>query len=387
MTQLTEVEIHGEVASGFEGVREAFAENFTQRSELGASVAVVRGGEVLVNLWAGWVDAEHTGRWQADTLTNVWSATKGLVATCAHMLVDQGELDLDTPVARYWPEFAAAGKAAIPVRWLLSHRAGLPGVDAPLTVADLLDWEKVTALLAAQRPMWEPGTANGYHAMSFGYLVGEVIRRVSGQSVGTFLAERVAGPLGADLHIGVPAERLPDCSLLRGPRTPAELQAALNAALAKHPASAAAFVNPASGAEDANKDDWRLAQIPAGNGHATALGLATLYGALADGSERILSVAAVEAARCPQHRSRDVVLGRDSVYALGFVPNADNRSFGPSPASFGHDGYGGSSGCADPQTGIGFGYVMNQMNPVVRDDPRKMALLAAVHTCLEKENA
>jgi CubicO group peptidase (beta-lactamase class C family) len=208
--------IRGFVAPGYEAVRDVFAENFTARGELGAGVAVLAHGEPVVSLWAGWADEARTRPWQPDTLVHVWSTTKAMTALCVHILMDRGELDPDAPVARYWPEFAAAGKASIPLRWVLSHRAGLAGLDVPVSVHDLQDWEKMTSLLAVQAPLWEPGTVSGYHAVTFGYLAGEVVRRVTGQTLGQFFAAEAAGPLGADFHIGLGPDNLPRWADLAG---------------------------------------------------------------------------------------------------------------------------------------------------------------------------
>jgi CubicO group peptidase (beta-lactamase class C family) len=266
-----DVQINGTVADGYELVRDAFAANFAERGEIGASVAVVAGGETVVNLWAGWADPAGTQPWQAGTLTNVWSTTKAMTSLCVAILMDRAGLDPDTPVARYWLEFAAAGKADIPLRWVLTHRSGLSGLATPVTVADYLDWEKITCLLAAQQPLWEPGTASGYHAITFGFLVGEVIRRVTGQTLGEFFAAEVARPLDADFYIGLPEADLPRCGSLQGVRPSEEEQSALAAAYANaHPAALAALLNPALTGDEANDPGWRRAEIPAANGHGTA---------------------------------------------------------------------------------------------------------------------
>jgi CubicO group peptidase (beta-lactamase class C family) len=341
-------------------------------------------GETVVDLWAGRADPERTTEWRADTLTNVWSATKGMTAICAHQLVDAGELDVSAPVTRYWPEFGAEGKGDIPVRWLLSHRSGVTGVgvEHPVTVDDLYDWSTITSLLAAQRPLFEPGTASGYQALSYGYLVGEVIRRVTGQTVGQRIAETVAGPLGADFHIGLADADLDRCSVLAEPPPDPALESALAAAFANAgPAALAALANPRPQGRHANVTAWRQAEIPSANGHGTARALATVYGALADGSQRLLSTETLAAARAGQGRGVDLVAGVGGEFALGFTLGSEENSFGPNPMAFGHDGFGGSTGFADPESGVGFGYAMNQMGPLLRDDPRKMALVAALYDC------
>lgn len=377
--------VRGTCAPGFEAVREEFTRNFAERGEVGAAVSATVNGEVVVDLWAGWTGPERTRSWESDTLTNVWSATKGITAIAANQLADRGELDLDAPVATYWPEFAAAGKAEIPVRWLLSHRSGVTGValEHPLTATDLYDWERVTKLLAAQEPFFEPGSVSGYQAVSYGFLVGEVVRRVTGGTVGEFVAHNIAGPTGADFLIGVSDADLARCSELLEPPADPERDSAMAAAFAAAgPAPQAALLNPQPLGRHANVPEWRKAELPSVGGHGTARALATIYGALADGSERLLSAEGLHNARQGQGRCVDAVAGVGGEFALGFTLGSEERSFGPNPLAFGHDGFGGSTGFADPEHGVGFGYVMNQMGPLLRDDPRKMALLTAVYEAL-----
>jgi len=375
--------IHGTCAAGFEPVREAFAENFAERDEIGASVAVAVGGEPVVNLWAGWADPGRTREWQEDTLTNVWSTTKAMTSLCAHILIDRGELDQDAPVARYWPEFAAGGKAEIPVRWIMGHKSGLTGLSVPVSVEDYYDWEKITDLLARQEPLFPPGSTTGYQAMTFGFLVGEVIRRITGQSCGTFFASEIAGPLGADFHIGLPGTELDRCSELLGVRPSEDEQAALAQAFANAaPAAQAALLNPMLTGDEANADDWRMAELPAANGHGTALGLVTVYGTLTDGSERLISAKTLQAARAGQGRFTDVVLGFPLEFGLGVALSGPEGHYGPNPAAFGHDGFGGSTVCADPEAGVAFAYVMNRMGMNLADVPRKTALIDAVYRSL-----
>jgi CubicO group peptidase (beta-lactamase class C family) len=373
-------EIHGTCAAGYEPVREAFAANFAERDEIGASVAVAVRGDPVVNLWAGWADPDRTRAWQPDTLTNVWSTTKAMTALCAHLLIDRGELDPDAPVARYWPEFAGGGKAEIPVRSIMSHQSGLTGLAAGVSVEDYYDWEKITSLLAGQEPLFPPGSTSGYQAITFGYLVGEIIRRISGQTCGSFFAEEIAGPLGADFHIGLPEADLGRCSVLLGVRPSEDQQAALAQAYANaHPAALAALVNPALTGDEANAREWRMAEIPAANGHGTALGLVTVFGTLTDGSGRLISAKTLQAARAGEGRHTDLVLGFPLEFGLGFGLSGPEGHFGPNPAAFGHDGFGGSAVGADPEAGIAIAYVMNRMGMNLVDDPRKMALIDAVY--------
>lgn len=380
---VTGTQLHGICAPGFEPVRETFAENLTRRGELGASVAVVAGGEPVVNLWAGWADPARARPWQPDTLTNVFSTTKAMTALCVHVLMDRAGLDPDHPVAYYWPEFAAAGKSGITVRWVMNHRSGLAGFTAPVTVADLMDWEKMTALLAAQEPLWEPGTVTGYHSLTFGYLAGEIVRRITGQSLGRFFAAEVAGPAGADVHIGVASGDLARCSVLQQSRLPPdERDVRRRAFAAAHPAAAAVLSNPVLPDGVANDPAWRQAEIPAANGHATALGLATIFGTLVDGSQRLITAETLRAATAGHGRCTDLVLRMPLDFGLGFMLSGPERHFGPNPAAFGHDGSGGSTVCADPEQGLAFAYVMNRMGRDVADDARKMALIDALYESL-----
>ncbi|QHC33225.1 serine hydrolase domain-containing protein [Streptomyces sp. HF10] len=381
--------VHGFCAPRFAAVREAFEENFRARRELGAAVAVTLGGETVVDLWGGWADTARTRAWERDTLVNVWSTTKGPVALCAHLLADRGLLDLDAPVARYWPEFAAAGKEKVLVRHLLSHRAGLCGLRRPHSVQDLYDWELTTARLAATEPWWEPGTRSGYHAVTYGFLVGEVVRRITGLKPGAFLEREVTGPLGIDFSVGLPVGEYgraaeltyaPDTS--DDERSPAFRQ--------WNRLTLAAMANPAIGPVQANTPAWRAAEVPAGNGHGTARAVAALYGVFAGrgsfGGRRILSPEAAERVREGQGSCVDLVLGAGlggaSEAGLGLWLSGPQGAYGPNPRAFGHDGFGGSCGLADPEAGVSLGYVMNRMGPRVMDDPRKMALIDALYGAL-----
>ncbi|MEV5387629.1 serine hydrolase domain-containing protein [Streptomyces sp. NPDC052721] len=385
----TDARIHGHCDPRFAAVREAFAENFRERGELGAAVAVTVAGETVVDLWGGWADAARTRPWARDTVVNVWSTTKGPVALCAHILADRGLLDLDAPVATYWPEFAAEGKERVLVRHLLSHRAGLSGPREPHTLEELYDWELTTARLAAMAPWWEPGTRSGYHALTYGFLVGEVVRRVSGLRPGAFLAREVTGPLGLDFTVGLPERDSGRAAeLVRPPTASRSEQAAVFSQLA--PAALAALTNPLVGAAEANSPAWRAAEIPAANGHGTARAVAALYGVFAGrgsyGGRRILSREAAERVREGQGRCRDLVLGAgfegETEVGLGLWLSGPQGSYGPNPRAFGHDGFGGSCGLADPDAGVSLGYVMNRMGPHIANDPRKTALVNALYSAL-----
>ncbi|MFE6624942.1 serine hydrolase domain-containing protein [Streptomyces sp. NPDC057740] len=384
-----EAAVHGHCDPRFAAVRTAFEANFRERGELGAAVAVTVGGETMVDLWGGWADAARSRPWQRDTLVNLWSTTKGPTALCAHILADRGLLDLDAPVAAYWPEFAAAGKEQILVRHLLSHRAGLSGLREPHSLQQLCDWELTTQRLAAMEPWWAPGTRSGYHALTYGFLVGEAVRRVSGLLPGAFLEREVTGPLGIDFAIGLPQKEAGRAAeLVQPPAASSSEQAAIFSQLA--PAALAALANPAVGAAQANSPEWRAAEIPAANGHGTARAIAALYGIFAgrgtyDG-HRVLSPAAAERVREGQGSCRDLVLGagfeNETEVGLGLWLSGENGSYGPNPRAFGHDGFGGSCGLADPEAGVSLGYAMNRMGPHIADDPRKMALIDAVYGAL-----
>jgi CubicO group peptidase (beta-lactamase class C family) len=381
--------VHGHCDARFAAVRTAFEENFQGRDELGAAVTVTLDGETVVDLWGGWADAARTRPWERDTLVNVWSTSKGPTSLCAHILADRGLLDFDAPVAAYWPQFAAAGKESVLVRHLLSHRAGLAGLREPHDLAQLCDWELTVERLAAQEPWWEPGTRSGYHALTFGHLVGEVVRHVSGLRPGAFLEREVTGPLGIDFTIGLPEKEADRAAeLVHPPVASSSEQAAIFAQLA--PAAVAALTNPLVGATEANTAGWRAAEIPAANGHGTARAVAALYGIFAGrgayGSRQVLSPEAAERVREGQGSCRDLVLGagfeHETEAGLGLWLSGPTGSYGPNPRAFGHDGFGGSCGLADPESGLSLGYVMNRMGPHIADDPRKMALVDALYSAL-----
>jgi len=370
--------IAGRVAPGFEPVRDAFAANFHAGRELGASFAVVRDGEVVVDLWGGWCDRARTRPWRADTLANVWSTTKGLAALCVALLVDRGVLDYEAPVAKSWPEFAAAGKGALTVAELMSHQAGLSGAAVPVTLRDLADHAKMAALLAAQTPFF-PAGESGYHALTHGVLAGELVRRASGRTLGRFFAEEIAQPLGADAWIGLPETEDGRAAEMEPPADAPSLPPP------QHPAAHAAFLNPPPDPEAPNQRWWRAAEIPAANGQANARALATVYGALvgtgAQGGVRVLAPATLEAATRVRVARPDHVLLLPMRWAAGFLRNLGGL-YGPSDAAFGHSGWGGSFGCADPEARLGIGYAMNRMDPNLVGDPRSLALIEAVYASL-----
>lgn len=386
MTVGAAVDVQGSVAPGFEPVAEAFAANFALHGEVGAACAVRVGGEQVVDLWAGTADPADGRPYEADTLQLVFSSTKGVVAAAAHLLAQRGELDLDAPVAEVWPEFAENGKEAITVRWLLSHRSGVIGIDRVLSIDELVAWDPFTHALAAAAPLWEPGTAHGYHALSFGHLVGEVIRRVSGTDVGTFVREQVAGPVGAEFHIGVSDDDLPRVAPLLDfpPPVPgAELDPTIAAILTPGTPTNRAFMIAPVVPTTFNQPDLLRAQLPAANGCTSARSLARIYGGLVSSVDgvRLLSRAQVDDARAVQSEGDDLVMrsGPNRIGSGFFLSDPISPMLGE--GSFGHSGLGGSLGCALPEREIGFAYVMNQMSAQVKGDPRSRALLDAVLAC------
>jgi CubicO group peptidase (beta-lactamase class C family) len=393
-----ESQVQGHCDPRFEKVRDIFASNLESGLDLGASVAFTVDGESVVDLAGGWMDFEKTRPWQRNTLVNVYSTTKGMTAICAHQLVERGELDLDAPVADYWPEFAAAGKDRIPVRHLLSHQAGVPAIRESLPEEALYDWQRMTGALAATEPWWEPGSKHGYHALTFGYLVGEVIRRVSGKSPGHYFREHVAEPLDADFHIGLAPEHDARTSSLHGrlvPKVPDEVAAKMPPQIVEFMRSmgdpttmtGAAFNNPPLAPDQVNTRAWREAEIPAANGHGTAAALARIYGALARGGEvdgvRILQPETIENAIVEQAFGPDAILGGLPMrFGLGFMLRQPMMPFSPSERAFGHPGAGGSIGMADPDSKVGFGYTLNKMQAGLVGGAGGFAMLQAFFEAL-----
>ncbi|GAB3986815.1 serine hydrolase domain-containing protein [Plantactinospora veratri] len=343
--------VNGTVADGYELVREAFLANFETRSEIGAAVSVYRHGREVVRLWGGTADPTTGRPWREETLQVVYSATKSVPAACAHLLAQRGQLDLAAPVAEYWPEFAAAGKGGIPVRWLLSHQAGLPVLDRPVRRAEALAWHPVVEALAAQAPVWEPGTAHGYHGLTYGWLVGEVVRRVSGRSLGTYFADEIGKPLGLDFWVGLPAAETHRVSRLVEQPAPAPAPGSVPEQMRE---ILAAYTDPASltvrsmmvtdpPLDLADPATW-TAEIPAVNGTCTASSLARFYAGLigeVDGI-RILDAATLAAATAEQASGVDRVLMVPTRPALGFgLPLPDQPWW--SPTAFGFPGHGGRS--------------------------------------------
>jgi CubicO group peptidase (beta-lactamase class C family) len=375
-------DVHGTCAPRFAAIRDAFAENFAAGREVGASFAVTLDGEPVVDLWGGHADAAGTRPWAEDTIVNVFSTTKAMTATVAHMLVDRGLLDVDKPVAHYWPEFAAAGKAAMPVRQLLSHTAGLAGITPKLPLEALFDWSRMTEALAAEAPWWMPGTQSGYHAMTYGFLVGEVVRRVGGCSLGSFFRDEVARPLGADFHIGLPAsEDARVADMVAPPRD----QAAIGP-LDPNTISGRVLSNPPLRPEAANLPAWRRAEIPAANGHGNARSVARVLSVLACGGAldgvRLMRETTLRRAIEEQYYGKDLVLGRTFRWGLGFMLTSDVLPLGPNPNVFGHGGWGGSLGFADLDARVSWAYIMNKMSPGTTGDFRVAGMLAGLYGAL-----
>jgi CubicO group peptidase (beta-lactamase class C family) len=386
---MTDYPIHGYTAPGFESVRDVFARNFSEDIEVGAGFSAVLDGETVVDLWGGYQDRACTRPWAEDTLVNVYSTTKGLGAIAFATLLDDGLVTYDMPVRTLWPELRAA-RDGLTVGQLLSHQAGLCGLRTPVSVADLYDWAGMIRRLEAEEPQWQPGQGAGYHAILWGYFPGELVRRLTGASLGGRLAQRVARPLGADVWLGLPADQHGRVADLIGPnhaRRQPDLSAL--AGLRLPPLYPLALQNPSVRPwQDACSAQWRSAEIAAANAQASARGVARIYGAVARGGEldgvRILSPEAIRALTVQEVGDQDdLVLGRPMRRARGVMLNTLGQ-YGPNPDSFGHAGAGGSVGFADPAAQLGVGYVMNQMQPGIETDTRGGRLIAAVYACIDR---
>lgn len=377
------VNLQGSVARGFERVGDAFEKNFKKHAEVGAACCVYHDGCAVVDIWGGNADQSGERPWQRDTLQLVFSATKGVTAICALYLIESGRLDLDTPVAHYWPEFGANGKAGITLRQVLSHRAGLAMIEGDLSLEQVLAFDPVVEAIAAQPANWEPGSAHGYHVRSYGWIIGELVRRVTGSSIGDFLAEEIAAPLGLDFFIGLPESEYARCAETIPPEGGLDVLAEV---LGGDSISARALRGPSNlfAYDDMwNRRELLAACMPSSNGVGTAHALARLYAATigeVDG-RRILAPETVEAARVVHSEGPDKVILVPSRFGLGFsLPPMLARGCGK--GAFGHPGAGGSLGFADPEARLGFGYVMNRMHLGAEPDPRAHALVKATVRCL-----
>ncbi|MEV6395728.1 serine hydrolase domain-containing protein [Streptomyces sp. NPDC051907] len=386
-------DVRGTVADGFEPVMDAFIRNFEQRGERGAAVAVYRDGRKVVDLWAGARSVDGPEPWAVDTAQVVRSATKGVAAAVVLLLHQRGQIDLDAPVGTYWPEFKAAGKERVLVRHLLSHRAGLPVLDRPLTPAKAQDGVSGPAALAAQAPAWEPGTDHGYHAQTYSWLLSELVRRVTGRTIGRWTADQLARPLGLDFWIGLPedeAHRVGRIGPVEEPPTAAGggLRLRPKRSVAEAYSDPDSLTRRAFGAIDPLPDEndpaYRAAELPASNGISTARALARFYAATigpVDDGPRLFAPATLTLARTEESSGPDRVLVVNTRFGLGFMLH------GPAcpllgPGSFGHPGRGGSLGFADPESGIALGYATNGMRKGVTADPRAQALIRAVRSAL-----
>ncbi|MFN3255503.1 MAG: serine hydrolase domain-containing protein [Ilumatobacter sp.] len=379
-------EIHGTVAPGFEAVRDAFAANWELQGEVGASVSATVGGETVVDLWGGTATFDDGERdWESDTIINVWSTTKTMSFLCCLLLADRGELDLAAPVATYWPEFAANGKEQIATRHIMGHTAGLSGWDEPLTMDDLLDHDKLVALHAAQAPWWEPGSASGYHAISQGYLLGEIVKRVSGRSLGTFFADEIAGPLDADFHIGTGPELdhrvahvIPPAFGLGQDPDAAEID--------RDSIAWRTLSNPATDAAFSSTIPWRRAEVPAAGGHGNARSVAAIHTLTANGGsvggQQIISPDGLERIFDVQAEGMDlVVLGTDLRLGMGFGLPGPMLPL-PNPRTCYWGGWGGSLAIVDMDLGLSFSYVMNRMESSLTGDLRGAGVLLAMYGAL-----
>ncbi len=355
--------VQGTCDPRFTAVKETLAANLQSGADLGASVAVVLDGQPVVDLWGGWADQEKTRPWQADTIVNVWSTTKTMTSLAALVLIDRGELDPFAKVAKYWPEFAANGKAGIEVRHLMSHTSGVSAWEKPVVIEDVYDWEKSTAMLARQAPWWEPGTASGYHALNQGHLVGEVIRRITGTQLGAFFAKEIAGPLGADFHIGLDPSHFGRVSnVVPPPAMPVDMST-----LPPDSPAMKTFTGPALDATWAWTDAWRKADIGAANGHGNARSVARVQSIVSNGGEidgiRLLSPKTIDLIFQEQSNGVDLVLGLPARFGIGYgLAHAESFPFVPLGRKCMWGGWGGSLCINDLDNRMTVTYMMNRMS-------------------------
>jgi CubicO group peptidase (beta-lactamase class C family) len=387
------VEVHGTVADGWQPVRDAFADNFSRRGDIGAAVALYHDGRPVADLWAGRSGFDGGDPWQEDTAQVVRSAGKGVAAICLLLLHQRGQLDLDAPVGAYWTEFKAAGKDRVTVRDVLAHRAGVPALDTPLTPAQAVDGVSGPRAVAAQAPLFPPGREHGYHAQTFSWLVAELVLRASGRSVGRYVAEEIARPLGLDLWLGLPADqahRVGRIGPVATPEPPASggLRARPKRTVQDAYADPASLTSRAFAAitpmPDENDPAYRSGELPASGTIATARALARCYAALVDdvdGGRRLFAPATVAAARTAESDGPDRVLVVNTRFGLGYMLHGPASPL-LGAGSFGHPGRGGSLAFTDPDSGVGFAYVTNGMQRNVTADPRAQALVRAVRQCL-----
>ena len=373
-----QIDIHGHVADGFEPVRDAFRANFEQGKELGASACVTVDGETVVDVWAG--DRDLDGNpWERDTITNVWSITKTMSATCLLVLADRGELDLDAPVATYWPEFAANGKDAVTTAQVMGHTAGLPGFDPAIDAVDLYDHDGCAANLAAQAPWWEPGTMSGYHLVTQGYLEAEIVRRITGRTIGQFFRDEVAGPVGADFHIGLPESEEGRVGYVVPPENPLGVVAGMPSDSIAVRAGTSCRIT----GHEQNSRAWRAAEIPAAGGTSNARGIARVHALLANGGtldgNTVLSPEGVDRIFVEQCHQTDAVLGVPMRLGTGFGLMNELIPLSQNPRSCFWGGWGGSICVIDVDARVSVAYTMNKMATGLVGDLRgAMIVLAAM---------
>jgi CubicO group peptidase (beta-lactamase class C family) len=379
--------LNGHCDPRFTPVADAFSALFEDPQERGAALCIQVGGETVVDLWAGSAGKEPGQDWQADTLLNLFSCTKTFAAVAALQLVGEGRLELDAPVARYWPEFEQAGKQTITVRQLLCHRAGLPAIREPLAPEALYDWSTMTAALAAETPWWTPGAEHGYAPITYGWLIGEVIRRVDGREPGAAIIARTAKPLGLDFHIGLDDDefhRVAHIARGKGNLGDAAAQRLLRTMMTDAAAlSTRAFTNPPSVLTSTNKPEWRRMSQPAANGHGNARSLAGFYAGLLQG--KLLDEALLAELTREHAQGEDRTLLTSTRFGLGTMldqPQVANATYGLGPRAFGHPGAGGSIGFADPERELALGFVVNTLGPYVLMDPRAQRLARLAGDCL-----
>jgi CubicO group peptidase (beta-lactamase class C family) len=374
--------VQGQCSERFEPLK-ALLESFIDSGrDVGASLALSIDGETLVDVWGGWVDAARVQPWQRDTIINVWSTTKPMTSLAVLMLIDRGEIDPDAPVARYWPEFAANGKGAITVRQVLAHASGVSGWAEPVRVEDLFDWEKSTSMLAAQAPWWPPGSASGYHALNYGHLLGEIVRRVTGQTLGQFFAKEIAKPLGADFHIGLADSEFRRVALVVPPEQGLDVSA-----IPRETPSYKTLANPQLDARESWTEDWRRAELGACNGHGNARSVMRVQSVVANGGElggvRLLSQKTVDRIFNTEIEGVDVVLGAPLRFGLGYgLPNREVTPFIPAGRKAFWGGWGGSIVIVDADHRMAFSYVMNRMEPGALAGRNAMELTTCLYQIL-----
>ena len=370
-----DIPIHGTCDPRFAAVKMAFENNFREHGDVGASVAITLNGEFVVDLWGGHLDEARTVPWQEDSLVNVWSSTKTMAAMSLLLLADRDEVDLHAPAAKYWPEFAQNGKESVEVRYFLSHSAGLSGMDDKVEGDALYDWEWMTSSLAKQKPWWEPGTQSGYHALTQGHLIGEIVRRVTGQSIGNFFRQEIAEPTGADFHIG--ADEALDARI--GNLIPPKSRVAPDG----DSIAGRTFANPGVDATEPRKRAWRAAEIPAANGQGNARSIVRAQTAMANGGQAfgktILSDAGTKRIFEKQSEGVDLVLGMPVTFGMGYGLNSKSTPISLNANTCFWGGYGGSSVIVDQDAHLCFSYVMNKMETGLLGDPRGFGLAAAMY--------